>query len=120
MVKEILTYKDRKEDVYSWMNAQKPDVNPISYGSSYVFSELYDIDDIILCQYFIACGLYELEHNDLEPRIEEQMTYWIYQFKQGLFRNDIPDADVMVKDIEKIESMMRLRFEDLECYQADE
>ena len=119
MEKEIVTYQDRKEDVYSWMNIQKPDVNPISWGSGYVFSELYDVDDIVICQYFIACGLFELERNELEPRIEEQMTYWIYQIKQGMFKNEIPDIDVLLKDIEKIESMMHLRFEDLECYEAD-
>ena len=116
-------YLDMKEMIYSLMDAQKPGINPISCGSGFAIDYsllLHDPEDIELMQAFIACGLYELEHNDLEPRIEEQMTYWIYQFKQGLFRNDIPDADVMEKDIEKIESMMRLRFEDLECYQADE
>lgn len=34
MEKEVISYLDRKEDVYSWMNAQKPDINPISYGSA--------------------------------------------------------------------------------------
>lgn len=75
MEKEVISYLDRKEDVYSWMNAQKPDINPISYGSSYVFYELGDVDNLRLCEYFIACGLFELEHHDLEERIEEQMTF---------------------------------------------
>lgn len=63
---ETVTYLDRKEDVYSWMNVQKLDVNPISYGSSYVFYELGDVDDLRLCEYFIAYGLFELEHHDLK------------------------------------------------------
>ena len=108
-----------KDLIYDCMNTQKPGINPISYGSGFAIDYtllLHDLEDYELMKAFIV----ELEHNDLEPRIEEQMTYWIYQVKQGLFRDDIPDADVMKKDIEKIESMMRLRFEDLECYQADE
>ena len=119
MEKEVETYKDIKEDVYSWMNAQNPDVNPISYGSSYVFSELWEIDDLTLCQYFIACALFELERNQLEERIEEQVTYWIYQFKKGIFDKYIPDLEEMLRDVEKIESLIKLRFEDLECYEAD-
>jgi hypothetical protein len=119
MEEEIITYQDRKEDVYGLMMAQNPDVNPISYGSGYVFSELWDVNDIMLCEYSIACGLFELERNDLEPRIEEQMTYWIYQVKQGLFDDEIPDIDIMKADIEKIESMIHLKFEDLECYEVD-
>ena len=108
-----------KDLIYDCMNTQKPGINPISYGSDFAIDYtllLHDLEDYELMKAFIV----ELEYNDLEPRIEEQMTYCIYQFKKGLFRDDIPDADVMEKDIEKIESMMRLRFEDLECYQADE
>lgn len=104
------------------MNAQNPDINPISYGSGFAIDYtllLHDPEDVELMQAFISCGLFELEHNVLEPRIEEQMTYWIYQFKQGLFHNEIPDIDIMKKDIEKIESMIKLRFENLECYKAD-
>lgn len=121
MEEEVTTYQDRKDDVYSWMRVQKPEINPISYGSSYIFDEdeLGEVDDLRLCQYFIACGLFELEWNDLEPRIEEHMTYWIYQFKKGIFDNQIPDLDVMKKDIEKIESMIKLKFENLECYESD-
>lgn len=120
MEEEVITYQERKDCVYGWMRAQNPDVNPISWGSGYVFSELEDEpEDLMLCQYFIACGLFELEWNDLEPRIEEQMTYWIYQFKKGIFDDEIPDLDVMKADVAKIESMMTLRFEDLECYEAD-
>lgn len=119
MEEEVITYQDYKDEVYDCMRAQNPDVNPISYGSSFVFSELFDPEDIDFCQYFIACGLFELEHNDLEPRIEEQMTYWIYQIKQGKFKDEIPDIDVLLKDINKIESMIKLKFEDLECYEAD-
>lgn len=46
------------------------------------------------------------------------MTYWIYQFKEGIFDDEILDLDVMKDDVAKIESMMTLRFEDLECYEA--
>lgn len=119
MEKEIITYQERKENVYSWMDEQYHDDKPISYGSSYVFSELGNIDDVRLCEYFVACGLYELERNDLEVRIEEQMTYWIYQYKKGMFRDQILDKEILEKDIQKIESMIKLRFEDLECYEAD-
>lgn len=120
MEKENITYLDRKKDVYSWMNAQNPTVNPIYYGSSYVFSELGDVDDLRLCQYFIACGLFELEHHDLEERIEEQLTYWIYQYEHfERFKDEIPDCDAMEEDIRKIKLMKELRFEDLECYEAD-
>ena len=67
-------------------------------------------------QAFIACGLFELEHNNLEERIEEQMTYWIYQYEHfGKFKDIIPDCDVMEADIAKIKSMMHLRLEDLAC-----
>lgn len=118
-MEEVIYYQDYKDDVHDCMRAQNVGINPISYGSGMIFSEINDPEDIELCQYFIACGLFELEHNDLEPRIEEQMTYWIYQIKQGMFKNEIPDMDVLLKDIEKIESMMHLRFEDLECYEAD-
>lgn len=119
-MEEVIAYTERKEDVYSWMNAQYHNGNPISFGSSYVFSELGDdVDNLRLCEYFIACGLYELEHNDLEPRIEEQMTYWIYQYKKGMFNDLIPDKEVMEEDIRKIESMITLKFEDLECYETD-
>lgn len=120
MEKEVISYLDRKEDVYSWMNAQKPDINPISYGSSYVFYELGDVDNLRLCEYFIACGLFELEHHDLEERIEEQMTYWIYQYEHfERFKGEIPDCELLERDIEKIKSMMTLRFEDLECYETE-
>ena len=102
------------------MNAQKPDINPIFYGSSYVFYELGDVDNLRLCEYFIACGLFELEHHDLEERIEEQMTYWIYQYEHfGRFKDEIPDCELLERDIEKIKSMMTLRFEDLECYETE-
>jgi hypothetical protein len=119
MEEEIMTYQDWKDYVYGCMRAQNIDMNPISYGSGYAFAELWDVDDIDYCELFISCGLFELEHNDLEPRIEEQMTYWIYQFKQGLFNDEIHDIDVMKADIEKIESMMHLRFKNLECYEVD-
>lgn len=105
------------------MNSQKPNVNPISYGSGFAidYSMMYcgDFDVYEYMQAYIACGLFELEHNDLEPRIEEQMTYWIYQYEHfGRFKDIIPDCDVMEADIAKIKSMMHLRFEDLECYEG--
>ena len=48
------------------------------------------------------------------------MTYWIYQYEHfGRFKDEIPDCDLIERDIEKIKSMMTLRFEDLECYETD-
>lgn len=119
MAKKMITYQDEKDFVYDGMNGQKPHVNPISYGSSFIFDySMHSFEELEFMMCFIACGLYELEHNDLEERIEEQMTYWIYQYKKGMFRDQIVDKKILEKDIQKIESMIKLRFEDLECYET--
>ena len=116
------SYLEMKELIYDCMNAQEPDKNPISYGSHFAIDYtilLFDYEDYELMQAFIACGLFELEHHDLEERIEAQMTYWIYQYEHfGKFKDIIPDCDVIEADIAKIKSMMRLRFEDLACYEG--
>lgn len=105
------------------MEAQEPAVNPMLYASSFAIDYtllLHDPEDYELMQAFISCGLFELEHHDLEERIEAQMTYWIYQYEHfGRFKDKIPDCDVMEEDIKKIKSMKKLRFEDLECYEDD-
>ena len=117
------SYADMKEMIYSCMEAQKPGINPISYGSSFAIDYsllLHDPEDYELMQAFIACGLYELEHNDLEERIEAQMTYWIYQYEHFNKFKEIPDCEVMEQDIAKIKSMMNLRFKKLACYEGDD
>ncbi|WP_298093613.1 hypothetical protein, partial [uncultured Catenibacterium sp.] len=54
-----------------------------------------------------------------EERIEEQLTYWIYQYEHfGRFKGEIPDCELLERDIKKIKSMITLRFEDLECYKT--
>lgn len=115
-------YMDMKEMIYSCMNAQNPGVNPMSCASGFAIDYsllLHDPEDYELMQAFIACGLFELEHHDLEERIEAQMTYWIYQYEHfGKFKELIPDCDLMEKDIEKIKKLHTLRFEDLECYEG--
>ena len=116
------SYLEMKELIYDCMNAQEPDKNPISYGSHFSNNYtilLFDYEEHELMQAFIACGLFELEHHDLEERIEGQMRYWIYHYEHfGKFKDIIPDCDVMEADIAKIKSMMRLRFEDLACYEG--
>ena len=118
-MEEIISYQDTKDFVFDCMNAQIPGINPISYGSTFAIDEPASyrrFDDYELMESFIACGLFELKHHDLEERIEEQMTYWIYQYEHfGKFKDIIPDCDVMEADIAKIKSMMHLRFEDLAC-----
>ena len=121
-MEEIISYQDTKDFIYDSMNAQEPDKNPISWGSGFAIDYsilLHPYQDYDLMEAFVACGLFELEHNDLEERIEAQMTYWIYQYEHfGKFKDIIPDCDVMEADIAKIKSMMRLRFEDLACYEG--
>ena len=70
------SYLEMKELIYDCMNAQEPDKNPISYGSHFSNNYtilLFDYEEHELMQAFIACGLFELEHHDLEERIEGQM-----------------------------------------------
>ena len=116
------SYMDMKEMIYSCMEAQNPGVNPMSYASGFAIDYsllLHDPEDYELMQAFIACGLFELEHNDLEERIEAQMTYWIYQYEHfNMFKGDIPDCELMEKDIAKIKSLWKLRFEDLLIYEG--
>lgn len=117
------SYSDMKEMIYCCMDAQNPKTNPMSYASGFAIDYsllLHDPEDYELMQAFIACGLYELEHNDLEERIEAQMTYWIYQYEHFNKFKEIPDCDIMEKDIAKIKSMKNLKFKDLECYEADQ
>lgn len=76
-----ISYQDTKDFIYDSMNAQEPDKNPISWGSGFAIDHstlLHPYQDYDLTESFIACGLFELEHNALEERIEAQMTYWIY------------------------------------------
>lgn len=93
------SYLEMKELIYDCMNAQEPDKNPISYGSHFSNNYtilLFDYEEHELMQAFIACGLFELEHYDLEERIEGQMTYWIYQYEHfGKFKDIISDCDVI-------------------------
>ena len=120
-IEDEISYQGMKISIYDDMNAQNPDVNPITYGSHFAIDYnmlLHDPEDVELMQAFIACGLFELEHEDLEERIEEQMTYWIYQYEHfNQFKDIIPDYEIMEKDIKKIKSMINLRFEDLACYE---
>lgn len=110
---EIITYQEHKEDVYSVMKDYELDM---CSGSSYVFFEVFDLDDLFVAQEYIACGLFELEHHYLEPHIEKLMTYWVYQFKHGVFDHVVPDLDVMRADIETIETLTTLKFEDWLIY----
>lgn len=119
-MEDEMSYQEMKISIYDDMNAQNPDINPITYGSHFAIDYnmlSHNPEDVELMQAFIACGLFELEHGNLEERIEEQMTYWIYQYEHfGRFKDVIPDCDSMEKDIEKIKSMMTLKFENLACY----
>lgn len=122
-VNNFESYLDMKEMIYSCMEAQNPGINPMSYASGFAIDYsllLHEPEDYELMQAFIACGLFELEHNNLEERIEAQMTYWIYQYEHfNRFKDVIPDCNEMEKDIVKIKTFKKLRFEDLECYEAD-
>ena len=70
--------------------------------------------------YCIIVGLYQVEKNILVDIVEQQMTYWIYQFnkKRHYWCMYIKNDKYLIKDIEFIESKMRLRFEKLACYEG--
>lgn len=119
MIKE--SYLENKEFALDTLQYQFEDSNnPFVAGTTRLFDyELRNPTDIELFLNFVATGLFQLEKNGLEERVKEQLTYWIYQFKRGKFQGQITDLEELQKDINKIESMTKLKFEDLECYEAD-
>ena len=46
------------------------------------------------------------------------MTYYIYQYEHfGKYKDMLYDYELLEKDIEKIKSMKKLKFERLKCYE---
>lgn len=60
-----------------------------------MFEALINFFDVELFLYFVAIALFQIERNGLEDRVEEQVTYWIYQYKCGLFTNQIEDEKLL-------------------------
>ena len=65
-MEDIVTYQGRKDFVYDCMNAQKPGINSMSYGSHFAidYSMLQSgwgpvCEDYELMEAFITCGLFE-------------------------------------------------------------
>lgn len=75
--------------------------------------------EYFMCLCYVACGLYELEHyHGIEPIIEMYMTYYIYQYEHfGKYKDMLYDYDLLEKDIAKIKSIRKLKFERLKCYE---
>lgn len=113
-------YLETKEFVYDVLQPYYKKNTPAKIATNDLFDEITEVNDLDLAMYFIATGIFQIERNILEKRIEEQLTYWIYQFKKGVFNKDISDLELMQKDVKKIESLIKLRFKDLECYEADQ
>ncbi|MDO4467458.1 MAG: hypothetical protein Q4C49_10725 [Bacillota bacterium] len=69
--------------------------------------------------FFIALGLRELKSVGITPKVEETMTYWIYQYEHfGLYQDEFEDKELLDKDIAEIKSLMHLRFENLACFEG--
>lgn len=119
-------YKEIKEGTVDLLSVvlKNSKGDPFFEGSSRLFDyELAyshpPVTDLELFLYFVATAVFQIENDGLEERVREQVTYWIYQYKKGVFKNLIENEELLKKDIQKIESMITLRFEDLECYEAD-
>ena len=110
---EIITYLDRKEYTHDCMRAYPGNLKA---GSSFTFDEMDNIPEIGRIELYIACALYELEHGELEEWLEAYMIHNVYRYKRGDFKGMIPDEDLFAEDIRKIESFMKLRFEDLAIF----
>lgn len=122
-MEELEYYREVRNDVYQEMDSKKDTPHPMFYGSSYVFSDemLGENRELeyFMCLCYVACGLYELEHyHGIEPIIEMYMTYYIYQYEHFCkYKDMLYDYDLLEKDIEKIKSMRKLKFERLKCYE---
>lgn len=123
IMEELEYYREVRNDVYQEMDSQKDTPHLMFYGSSYVFSDemLGENRELeyFMCLCYVACGLYELEHyHGIEPIIEMYMTYYIYQYEHfGKYKDMLYDYELLEKDIEKIKSMRKLKFERLKCYE---
>lgn len=122
-MEELEYYREVRNDVFQEMDSQKDTPHPMFYGSSYVFSDemLGENRELeyFMCLCYVTCGLYELEHyHGIEPIIEMYMTYYIYQYEYfGKYKDMLYDYELLEKDIEKIKSMRKLKFERLKCYE---
>lgn len=116
-MEELEYYREVRNDVFQEMDSQKDTPHPMFYGSSYVFSDemLGENRELeyFMCSCYVVCGLYELEHyHGIEPIIEMYMTYYIYQYEHfGKYKDMLYDYELLEKDIEKIKSMRKLKFE---------
>ena len=109
-MEELEYYREVRNDVYQEMDSQKDTPHPMFYGSSYVFSDEM-LGENREREYFM-CLCY------VEPIIEMYMTYYIYQYEHfGKYKDMLYDYELLEKDIEKIKSMRKLKFERLKCYE---
>ena len=113
---------DFMEDYYDYRSAKKYILNQVKYESTdelecrIFYTDWYDNDNTLFLYYSVALGLYELEHNSLSSRLEEQMTYWIYQYNIG----NVGSEDTLLnEDIKKIDELEKLKFKELDCYENE-
>ncbi|MDO4466410.1 MAG: hypothetical protein Q4C49_05315 [Bacillota bacterium] len=119
MEKKII-YQDKKDTVEDCMSAQ----TTLKCAEAYLFDQItYYADEMPteaewLC-YFVALALYELEKGTILPKTEETVTYRIYQYEHfKKYKNAFEDNELLDRDIDKIKSLMHLRFEDLACFEG--
>lgn len=108
------SYLENKEYVENIVIGRLTAKDSFEYLVNEVFLDWFNIKDVeYLCTY-VALGLFELEHNALEDEVECEMTGWIKEYKEGKFDGLISDTKLLDEDINKIESMITLRFDEVE------
>lgn len=108
------SYLENKEYVEDIVIGRLTSKDSLKDLSNEVFLDWFDIEDTEYLCIYVALGLAELENDVLEDYVECQMTGWINAYKMGEFENMIEDKCLLDEDIKKIESMITLKYDEVE------
>jgi hypothetical protein len=107
---EDLTYQEYKDSVFGYMNRIK--------RSGWTVREVTDWmtendNDLLVgtseALWIISIGAYEVEHDILEERVLEQLSYHIPRYEMGKYSDITPEEkELLEKDIAYIKSKVEL------------